>query len=279
MRKMNDRNELRALGVSRILFGSLALLRTTPVLAPLGMPYLDGTSPLLGWPRAAWHLAAFGPVLPAGLVAALCIARTLALLLFTAGVFATPAGVAAGICGWVVLAQDPASYVNTLHLLFLGTVVLATSGAGSAFALRPEPAVDAPSGLALTRALVASVYAWSGLAKLNGSWLRGDVLAHLRDSGVAHGALADSLLGSSTGRAGVAWLLVATELSLGPLLFLRRTRLAALATALALHLVLELSMHPDFFGFAMSALLLSFVEPPAVTRTSPATPPSARATR
>src|SRR5450432_1919330 len=119
---MSDRSELHLLGVSRVLFGSLALLRTTPMLAPLRIPYLDGTSPLLGWPGHAWHLTAFGAVLPAGLVAALCIVRTLALLLFTAGVFATPTGVAAGVCGWIVLAQDPASYVNTLHLLFLGTV-------------------------------------------------------------------------------------------------------------------------------------------------------------
>jgi hypothetical protein len=276
---MNRRDELHALGLSRALFGSLVLLRTTPVLARLGIPYLDGTSPLLGWPGAAWHFAAFGAVLPAALVAALCIVRTLALLLFTAGVFATPAGVAAGVCGWIVLAQDLAAYVNTLHLLFLGTVILAVSGAGSAFAMRPEPAVDAPSGIALTRALVASIYAWSGLAKLNGSWLRGDVLAQLRDSGVAHGALADALLGSSTARAGVAWLLVGTELALGPLLFWRRTRRGALATALALHLSLELSMHPDFFGLAMAVLLLSFVDPRRVTRTSPAMPPSARAKR
>jgi hypothetical protein len=279
MNARNARRELLGLGVSRALFGTLALLRTTPVLAPLGVPYLDDVTPLLGWPRDGWHFAASGVALPASLVAALCIVRTAALVLFTLGIRATPAGVTAAACGWIVLAQDPASYVNTLHLLFLGTLVLGMSGAGSAFALRPESPVDSPSGLALTRALVASVYAWSGLAKLNGSWLRGEVLAQLAESRGAHGVLVDSLLGSSPRRVALAWTLMATELSLGPLLFWRRTRGVALATAFAMHFALELSMHPDFFGFAMAALLLSFVDPRAVTRTTPARPPPVPARR
>ncbi len=274
-----DREQVRMLGVARACFGILVLLRTTPLLAPLHTPYLEGASPLLGWPTGTWHVAAFGLVLPSSLVATLCIVRTIATVLFTVGVRAGPAGVAGGVLGWIVLAQDVMSYVNTLHLLFLGMVVLAASGAGSAVALRPEPLVDPHSGLALTRALVASVYAWSGVAKVNASWLNGDALAQLHQNQVIHGVLAESLLTTAPWRAAVACTVAAIELALGPLLLWRRTRAVALTTALALHLGLEISIHPDFFGFAMAALLLSFIGRHVITGTVPATQRSEPATR
>ena len=273
------REELRMLGVARACFGTLVLLRTTPMLAPFHIPYLEGTLPLLGWPTSTWHVAAFGLALPASVVATLCILRTVATILFTLGVRARPAGVAGGVFGWLVLAQDVMSYVNTLHLLFLGMVVLAASGAGSAFALRPEPLADPRSGLVLTRALVASVYAWSGLAKINASWLSGDTLGQLQQNQVVHGALAEVLLTTAPWRAFIATTLAVIELTLGPLLLCRRTRSAALLLALAMHLGFEIAIHPDFFGFAMAALLLSFVEPRSVTGRGPATPRPAPATR
>ncbi len=273
------REDLRMLGVARACFGALVLLRTTPVLAPLHIPYLEGTLPLLGWPTATWHVAASGLALPASVVATLCILRTVATILFTLGVRAGPAGAAGGVLGWAVLAQDAMSYVNTLHLLFLGMVVLAASGAGSAFALRPEPVVDPRSGLALTRALVASVYAWSGLAKINASWLSGDALAQLQEYQVVHGVLAELLLSTAARRALVATSLAAIELTLGPLLLWHRSRRAALLLALTMHLGFEISVHPDFFGVAMATLLLSFVEPRSITGRVPATPRPAPATR
>jgi vitamin K-dependent gamma-carboxylase len=274
-------DELKWLGISRLVFGGLVLLRTTPLLGFFHVPYLDGATPLLGWPSARWHIAAFGLALPSAVVAALCIARTLGVLLFTAGVWTTKAGLTASVLGYVVLAQNVMGYVNTLHLLLLGMLVLAISGAGSQLALRPEPAVDPTSGLHLVRALVVSVYAWSGLAKLNPSWLRGDALIQLHQGGIVRGALADVLLASPWGRATAAWGVAATELALGPLLLWLRTRPAAVVVALLLHAVLEASVHPDFFGFAMAALLLSFVEPRArrVTDKAPATQPPARARR
>jgi hypothetical protein len=262
--------ELKTLALARVVFGSLVLLRTTPLLAFLHVPYLDGATPLLGWPSDAWHIAAFGLALPAAAVAALCIARTLCVVLFTVGVGTTEAGVTASALGYVVLAQNVMGYVNTLHLLLLGMLVLAVGDAGSRFALRPEPAVDAPSALQLVRGMVVSVYAWSGLAKLNGSWLRGDALAQLHDAGIVRGALADALVTSALGRMIVAGGVAATELVLGPLLLWHRTRAAAVVIALLLHALLEVSVHPDFFGFAMAALLLSFVEPRALRFTDKA---------
>ena len=249
------------LGVARILFGMLVLLRTTPVLLPLGIPYLVGTYPFLGWPAQTWHVAMLGGLWPDAVVKALCVARTLAILLFTLGVRAREAGVAAGVLAWAVMSQDAGSYINTFHLLYVGMVVLGASGAGSSRALHREREVDLASGLALTRALVVSVYAWSGYAKLNAQWLRGDVLESLCASRAVRGPIADALLTSPGAFAATAWLVVATELALGPLLLWRRTRRAALVLALTFHAVLEISMHPDFFGFAMAILLLAFVEP------------------
>ena len=79
-------------------------------------------------------------------MAVLCIARTVALVLFTAGIRARVFGVAAGVIGWIVLFQDAATYINSLHLLSVGLVVLALSGAGSALALAPEHEHDAGLG-------------------------------------------------------------------------------------------------------------------------------------
>jgi hypothetical protein len=274
-------DELKMLGIARLVFGALVLLRTTPLLGFLHIPYLDDAIPLLGWPSGGWHIAALGLELPAAVVAVLCIARTVAVVLFTGGVCTTAAGVAASLLGYVVLSQSLMDYVNTQHLLLLGMLFLAIGGAGSRVALRPEPAIDPPSGLRMVRALVVSVYAWSGVAKLNRSWLSGDALTQLHDSGIVRGALADALFASPSVRMTTAWGVAATELALGPLLLWPRTRPAAVVIALLLHAALEASVHPDFFGFAMAALLLSFLEPRSgrLIDKAPAMWPPAQATR
>jgi hypothetical protein len=59
---------------------------------------------------------------------------------------------------------------------------------------------------------------------------------------------------------------VATELVLGPLLLWPRTRRIAGVAALTFHAVLEVSLHPDFFGFAMAVLLLAFAQRTPVRR-------------
>lgn len=270
---------LGPLGLARVSFGLLVLCRTTPVLAGLHVPYLASVAPLQGWPTDRWHVAAFGLALPAGAVAALCIARTAALVLFTAGIRAREAGVAAGLFGWAVLAQDAMAYINTLHLLCLGLVVLALGGGGSALALLPEREVDPPSARGLVQALVVSVYAWSGLAKLNASWLSGDALARFCEAGSVAGPIADVVAFSPASLRVAASLVVATELAIGPLLVWRRTRGVALPVALAFHAVLESAVHPDFFGFAMAILLLAFVGDARVTGRPTPMPPSEPATR
>jgi Vitamin K-dependent gamma-carboxylase len=255
-------SRLGDLGIVRVLFGAIVLCRTTPLLAPFHIAFLGPAYPLLGWPAATWHVPMAGvPALPTGIVAALCVARTLAVVLFTVGVRAREAGIAGGLLAWAVLSQDAGAYINTFHLLFLGLIVLGVSGAGSTWAWRPEPEVDRSSGLALTRALVVSVYAWSGFAKLNGSWLRGEVLERLHAGEMVRGPIADKLLTSTAACEAAAWVVVATELALGPLLLWPRTRRAGWLVALAFHATLEITVHPDVFGLAMAVLLLAFVAP------------------
>jgi hypothetical protein len=256
VRRADD--NLRPLGLARILFGALVLCRTTPLLVGLGVPYLASVAPLAGWPSDRWHVAAFGLALHPGAVATLCVARTVAVTLFAAGVRTREAGVVGALVGWVVLAQDAVAYINTMHLLYLGLVVLAIGGGGSTLALLREREADPPSARTLVRALVVSVYAWSGLAKLNASWLSGDALAQFHGAGAIGGAIAEAAASSHARLAAVAWVVALTEVALGPLLVWRKTRRAALLGALGFHAVLESAVHPDFFGFAMVILLLAF---------------------
>jgi len=257
---MNDRESARPLAWSRIALGSLFLLRTTPVLAPLHLTYSAGTSPLLGWPTAAWQGSpVWGLGAPAWLIAALCIVRTLAALCFTLGYRTSFAGLTAGLCGYFLFFQEPFGFNATLHLLFQGVLLLAATDAGATLALRPVEPRNVDSSKLLIRAFLASIYLWAGTVKLRPDWFDGRTLALFHDNGALSGPVADLLLGTATRRALVACAVVATELSLPVLLFAPRTRRFAPYVALSLHLGIELSARPDLLGWSMAALLLSIL--------------------
>lgn len=255
---MNDTESARPLAWSRIALGSLLLLRTTPLLAPLHLPYTAGTYPLLGWPNSAWHGAAvWGLDAPAAVIAVLCIVRTLAALCFTLGYRTTWSGVLAGICGYYLLFQEPFGFNATLHLLLQGVMLLALTDAGAAIALRPEPVRNVDSGKLLIRAFLASVYAWAGFVKLRADWLDGRTLALFHENGALFGPVSDLLLRTAWSRALVARSIVGLELTLPLLLLSPATRRWAPYVALSLHLGIELSARPDLLGWSMAALLLS----------------------
>lgn len=258
MPTLNARVDFRPLGYARIAFGVVVLLRTTPLLSFLDIPFLHSVSPLLGWPPDGWHVAAFGIALPDTVVAALCIVRTVAAIAFCVGVRARIAGVVAGVSGYLVVAQDVFGYTNTSHLLCVASIVLALGNAGCAVALLPDRALSPASGRWLVRALVVSVYAWSGIAKLNATWLSGEALAQFHADGFVRGALGSWLVATSSLRIVVACAVAMTELALGPLLLWTRTRRVALLVALGFHVVVETVVHPDVLGWAMAALLFSF---------------------
>ncbi len=230
---------MRALTLIRIALGSLFLLRTT-----LGARLAGLSAPtwLYGWPNGGWHPSVFGIALPTAVVCALCVARTLGAIAFVMGRAVRVSGLVAGVCGLLVLTQDPLAFFNTMYLLHVGVVMVA---------------LCSPDSLSPLRWLVMSVYAWSGIAKLNADWLSGRVLSDLvTDTTIRLGS---SLIGPTT-VVFAAVFVVATELSLPIFLFVRRTRSVALVAAVGFHVILEAIMRPDLFGWAMLSLLVAFAQ-------------------
>lgn len=249
--------DARPLAWSRIALGTLFLLRTTPILKPLGFEFTVETWPLVGWPRADWHGAALGLAVPNWVIAGACIVRTLAALGFLLGLRTRLCGVVAAAAGYLVLLQNSFGLIATLHLLYQGTFVLALADAGSALALRPEPPRHVASSLLFVRCFLSSIYFWAGLVKLRPDWLDGRTLALFHADGALRGPLADFVLKSATSRAAVGWTIALTELSLPVLLWAPPTRRLAPFVAMGLHAVIELSARPDLLGWEMGALLLS----------------------
>ena len=238
-----DQRPLRA---ARIAIGAIFLLRPPPIPASLPLPFLAGVSPLLGWPDGNFHAPVALLRLPPIIVAALCVIRTIAALSFMLGISVRTAGLAAGICGYLVLAQDAFGYAQTLHLLFLSTILLAIA----------LPSSAPTSGAKLIRYFVVSIYGWAALAKLRPDWLDGRTLALYHEDGGLRGALAGPFIATATARAATAWVTLGMELALGPLLLHPRTRRIAIAIAIPFHLGLELTAKPDLFSWLMIALLV-----------------------
>jgi hypothetical protein len=253
---MSVKDPLGGLGRARVALGCVFLLRTTPALAPFHIPFLTDTVPLLGWPDGHARFAPFVPALPAALLAAMCIVRTLAAVAFTIGWRARVAGL-----GYLTVLQDPARFYTTHHVIFLGTLLLATTDAVASCAVSPAPRRSPGSSLALIRAWVASIYLWAAIAKLRPDWLDGRTFVLLGREGLLRPSVATALLAADPVRAFAARVTVAAEIALAVLLLVRRTRRVALALALAFHLGLEWATSPDLFGWAMIALLFVFLDP------------------
>jgi hypothetical protein len=253
---VTGRAEARSPAWSRIALGALFLCRTTPLLAPLRLPFTLATAPLLGWPSAGWHgRPAFGAA-PAWTIAAACVVRTVAALCFLLGYRTTLFGLLAGVSGYFVLAQYPFALNATLHLLFQGTMLLALTDAGAELAVRPEPSRGHHSGIWLMRVFISSIYFWAALVKLRPDWLDGRTLGLFHQNGIISGPFADFALREPWRRAFVARVIVTTELSLPILLCWSKTLRWAPLFALSMHAAIELAARPDLLGWEMAALLL-----------------------
>jgi hypothetical protein len=249
---------LTRLGTIRVLVGILLLVRTTPLffLVPGLVRHHGG--PLLGWPDGELHAAYGGLTFPPALTKTLVVFRMIGVVLFLLGVHARVAGIAVAVLGYLVWSQEPFSFIFTLHTLYLATAILALTDAVAARALRPARVLSLETSVALVRAFVLSIYAWSAIAKLRGQWLDGSVLRVLRDGGFVSGPIARHVLATDLGLHVAAWATPLVELSLVPLLALRRTRAIGVALACVLHGVFEISMHPDVFGWLLVSLLVAF---------------------
>jgi hypothetical protein len=193
-------------------------------------------------------------------LAALCIARTLAAVAFAIGWRARAAGFIAGGLGYLTVLQDPARFYTTHHVIFLGTLLLASTDAVASCAVSPAPRRSPSSSVALIRAWVASIYLWAAVAKLRPDWLDGRTFVLLAREGLFRPSVAAALLAAEPVRAFVARGTVATEAILPLLLLFRRSRRAGLVMAIIFHLGLEWAASPDLLGWAMIALLLVFLD-------------------
>jgi hypothetical protein len=234
-------SERRALAASRVALGLILLVRTTPLSRWLPWDVCHVTPPLLGWPehgfRAPWH----GLALPAALVIALCVVRTVAAAAFTVGAWTRAAGGVTGAAAFVVMSQDAFGFKFTLYTLFLAIPLVAMGR------------------LWVVQTFVASVYVWSGIAKLQTAWLGGETLRLLHEAGYLMGGLADVMLATPERCHVAAWVVVLVELALGPLLLVPRTRIAGVVLAVGMHAAYEWAAHPDVFGWIMLALLVTFL--------------------
>lgn len=239
----------------RIGIGGLILLRTTPLLAALDIPWLRSTAPLLGWPTGGFDLG----FLPPSMIQALCVVRTIAAVCFTLGLGTRLAGLACGLTGLLVAAQYPLGFFFTIYLLYQAAILLACTDAASQLVLRASKAPAQVGGVWLLRAFVASIYFWAGVYKLRPDWLDGRTLELFHQPAAIHGFLADLLFGKAWAPPLAAKAVAGLELCMGPLLLWPTSRRFALLAAYAFHVTLELSAHPDMLGWSMMVLLLCFV--------------------
>jgi len=259
---------LAGLGRARVALGVVFLLRTTPVLAAFHVPFLSDAAPLLAWPDGHVRFAPTIPVVPAALIGALCILRTLAAFAFTIGWRARLAGWLAGGLGYVTVLQDPARFTTTDHVLFLGTLLLASTDAVASCAVTRAAPRSPSSSLWLVRAWVASIYFWSALSKMRADWFDGRTFLLLAREGRLRPFVAAALTSTEALRTAMAYGTVAMELGLAVLLLAPRSRRIALALAVTFHLGLEWAASPDLLGWAMIALLLVFLDPQEVSQSS-----------
>ncbi|WP_437967594.1 HTTM domain-containing protein [Sorangium sp. So ce260] len=170
-----------------------------------------------------------------------------------------------------VFLLDKAQYLNHLYLLCLVGLLLAAAPAHRALSLdRLRARRASPGGapaetvprlyLFALKAQIAIVYFYGGVAKLNGDWLRGQPLtmwlAEHRGAPLIGPLLATPAAGLALSYAGLF-----IDLSMGFLLFSRRTFPLGAALAVAFNLSNALLFKIGIFPYAMIAALALFADP------------------
>ncbi|WP_438026214.1 HTTM domain-containing protein [Sorangium sp. So ce233] len=170
-----------------------------------------------------------------------------------------------------VFLLDKAQYLNHLYLLCLLGLLLAVAPAHRALSLdllrarraapSSAPAETAPRYyLFALKAQIAIVYFYGGIAKLNGDWLRGQPLTMwLADR--ADAPLVGPLLATPAAGLALSYAGLLIDLSMGFLLFSRRTFPLGAAIAVAFNLSNAFLFKIGIFPYAMIASLALFGDP------------------
>lgn len=259
------RGDVRLFGMARIALAILFLVRTTPLANYLFIPLARMRAPLFGWPEPGWSMAWGDLVVGDQVRRTACVVRTVAAVCFLLGIRARAAGVVAGVLGLFALSQDPFAFIFTLYVLFVATIALALTDAASHLALWPDPRppVGVRASVTFLAVVVATVYAWSGIAKLRVEWLDGSALLALADDGFLTPLVTPVLRAHASLRLVVAWGAALVELGLAASLLLGATRRSALIVAVAMHFAFEVAVRPDVMGWVMAALLLALAPQPS----------------
>jgi hypothetical protein len=261
LRDLRERVPCDSHGLARIALGTVLVVRTTPLVNVLPFPLARVRGPLFGWPEPGWPMAWGDIVLPAPVLASACVVRTVAAVLFLLGVRARAAGTVAGALGLLAMSQDPFGFVFTLYTLFVGVIVLAWTDAASVLAWRPGPPIDPRSSATLVCVVTASIYVFSGIAKMHVAWLDGRALLSYAEDGLFMARAAAMLQAHDALRISAAWAAMATELGIGVSLLVPRTRRVAIVVAVSMHVVFEIVARPDVMGLVMASLLLACAAP------------------
>lgn len=178
--QVSARVSARPLGFTRVLVGIAAVLTSVEVAVrlpslyegfPLRTPYVDGIS----LPPEPWALALAG------------IGALASVLLLLGWRSRWSAGLTCAVFALVLLA-DQRLYSNHLYLLVLLTGLLAIADSGAALSLdarRQGGRATIPGyPITLMKVLLAVVYGFAALAKLDPAWLSGGLIAlNLRPDG------------------------------------------------------------------------------------------------
>ncbi len=158
-------------------------------------------------------------------------------------------------------------YLNHGYLLSLVALLLLFMPAHRALSVdaRRDPALYANTierwPVLLLAGLLAVVYAYGGIAKLNGDWLAGEPIRHwLADAAKDLPALT-AVLTSEACVGVIVYGGLAFDLGIVPLLVVRRTRALAVALSCAFHLTNALIFHIGVFPWFMLAATTLFFSP------------------
>jgi len=240
-------------GLARIGIGLAAMLKGVDMAVEL--PAIADPA-VLKVPYGSWL-----PTLSPGLAWGLVIAWLVAAIAFTLGAASRWAGSLLTVTVGVVLFADQQTYSNHLYLLWLLVGLLTWADAGAWASLdrgRPRDAVVAAGPVRLLQLELTMVYGLGAVAKLNPSFLSGDVLRSVGPPAW----LAPAFGCHWSGVSAVAGLVIALELFLAVGLWGKRSRWVAMACGLGLHLTILWTMGPSLqllvFGWECVSLYALF---------------------
>lgn len=253
-------------GAFRLLFGAVMVLSTLRFAAK---GWIDAfyIAPRyhFGWPGFEW-LSDWLPHAPAWLLHAWLAVIGLSALGIALGLWLRASALVFFVAFVGTELFDKTYYLNHYYLVALVAALCAVLPLDRAFAIRPRQRAHVPSTvpravLLLLRAQLMLVYAFAGLAKLDGDWLlRAEPLATWLASSAGTPVVGTLLAAPATAHV-ASWLGALFDLSIALFLCLPRTRSWAVGAVGAFHVATGLLLPIGIFPAIMIVLAPIFLSP------------------